>query len=173
MLLRLFKDGVDDLTLCSSPSGGEITAQLGARFDRQLIYTAIADTLISVNPYKYLPITTDDHITLYQNATGQVPPHIYNIAEQAFRRLCDDRESQCVIISGESGSGKVSPHFPLPPSPPLEGKRDRERAFGVVVFRKFPPFFFRVLSESNSRPDHHPWSLTCAHTYRRLRQNSS
>lgn len=44
-----------------------MTAQLGARFDRELIYTAIGDTLISVNPYKYLPITTDDHISLYQN----------------------------------------------------------------------------------------------------------
>eukprot|EP00727_Mastigamoeba_balamuthi_P009664 m51a1_g532 putative myosin IK (1161) ;mRNA; f:373782-379358 len=107
MLLKLFKEGVEDLTLCSNPSTSEITAQLSARLAREFIYTGIGDVLISVNPYKYLPQYSETHIHMYQNATGQTPPHIFNIAEQCYRRLCDDKESQCVIISGESGSGKT------------------------------------------------------------------
>jgi myosin heavy subunit len=48
-MFKLFASGVDDLVLVSSPSNGEITAQIGARFDRELIYTAIGDVLIAVS----------------------------------------------------------------------------------------------------------------------------
>ena len=107
-MFRLFTSGVDDLVMVSSPSNGEITKQLGARFDRELIYTNIGDVLISVNPYKRLPIFGDEHIRMYQNSSGHdATPHVFNLAEQAYRRLADDKESQCVIISGESGAGKV------------------------------------------------------------------
>jgi myosin-1 len=108
-MFRLFKEGVEDLVMCSSPSNGELTKQLGARFDRELIYTAIGDVLVSMNPYKYLPITGPEQISFYQNSSGQgaVPPHVYLLAERAYRRLVDDKESQCVIISGESGAGKT------------------------------------------------------------------
>jgi len=95
--------------MCSSPSNGELTKQLGARFDRELIYTNISDVLVSINPYKYLPITGPEQISMYQNSSGQgsVPPHVYLLAERAYRRLVDEKESQCVIISGESGAGKT------------------------------------------------------------------
>ena len=81
-MFRMFKSGVDDLVLISSPSNGEITSQLGARFDRELIYTAIGDVLISVNPYKQLPITGEEHIKMYQYSKAtDAPPHIYKLAE--------------------------------------------------------------------------------------------
>ena len=47
-MFKLFASGVDDLVLVSSPSNGEITAQIGARFDREIIYTNIGDVLIAV-----------------------------------------------------------------------------------------------------------------------------
>ena len=108
-MFRLFKEGVDDLVLCPHPSNSELAKQLGARFDRELMYTNISDVLISVNPYRNLPITGEEFIRMYQNSAGShdVPPHIYHLAERAYRRLVDDKESQCVIISGESGAGKT------------------------------------------------------------------
>ncbi|GMI22820.1 hypothetical protein TeGR_g6450 [Tetraparma gracilis] len=36
-----------------------------------------------------------------------VPPHIFAVAEAAFRTMLSEEESQCVIISGESGAGKT------------------------------------------------------------------
>ena len=48
-MFKLFASGVDDLVLVSNPSNGEITAQIGARFDRELIYTNIGDVLIAVS----------------------------------------------------------------------------------------------------------------------------
>ena len=35
------------------------------------------------------------------------PPHIYALADNMYRSMTTDLESQCVIISGESGAGKT------------------------------------------------------------------
>ncbi len=48
---------------------------------------------------------------MYLNSNiGNTPPHVYQLAEQAYRRMVNEGESQAVIISGESGAGK-SPSF--------------------------------------------------------------
>lgn len=105
----MFKEGVDDLVMCSHPNNSELTKQLGARFDRELMYTNIGEVLVSLNPYKHLPITGEEFVRMYQNSSGShdVPPHIFCLAERAYRRLVDDKENQCVIISGESGAGEI------------------------------------------------------------------
>jgi len=73
-----------------------------------LIYTNIGDVLIAVNPYKRLPIYGDDHIKMYENSSiGNTTPHIYQLAEQAYRHMVIEGASQAVIISGESGAGKT------------------------------------------------------------------
>ncbi|MDP2437853.1 MAG: hypothetical protein Q8P67_19090, partial [archaeon] len=95
--------------MISSPSNGEITTQLETRLMRDFIYTNIGEVLVSVNPYKQLPMFGEEHIAMYQNSSGghDTPPHIYALAERAYKRLCALNESQSVIISGESGAGKT------------------------------------------------------------------
>ena len=34
-------------------------------------------------------------------------PHVFGTTEAAYRRMKVERESQCFVISGESGSGKT------------------------------------------------------------------
>ena len=36
-----------------------------------------------------------------------MPPHVFAVAEAAFRAMTEEEDSQCVIISGESGAGKT------------------------------------------------------------------
>jgi len=37
----------------------------------------------------------------------ELPPHVYALAEDAYHTLVFEEESQCIIISGESGAGKT------------------------------------------------------------------
>lgn len=55
--------------------------------------------LLSVNPFKRLPITGQDYVDKYRGKyRHELPPHIYALAEEAYRAVKNDRENQCVII---------------------------------------------------------------------------
>uniref|UniRef100_T1IUX4 Myosin motor domain-containing protein n=1 Tax=Strigamia maritima TaxID=126957 RepID=T1IUX4_STRMM len=70
--------------------------------------TYIGNVVISVNPYKKLALYSGDVIQAYQSRSMfDLPPHIYAIADVAYRSMRDKNLDQCMIISGESGSGKT------------------------------------------------------------------
>ncbi|GBP21052.1 Myosin-IB [Eumeta japonica] len=70
--------------------------------------TYIGNVLVSVNPYKNLPIYTPEKIKqYYKKAFFEATPHIFAIADNAYRSLVNEHREQCILISGESGSGKT------------------------------------------------------------------
>jgi myosin-9 len=82
--------------------------KLFQRFERGKIYTYVGEILIAVNPYKFFPIYNPKYIEAYQNKKlGELQPHIFAIADEAFQNMLKERKDQCVVISGESGSGKT------------------------------------------------------------------
>lgn len=96
------------MVLISKLKDEEVMENLKKRHAAELIYTYIGNVLISVNPYKTLPIFGPDQIHEYRGKfRHELPPHIYALAEAAYRSLTTDGENQCVIISGESGAGKT------------------------------------------------------------------
>lgn len=63
-----------------------------------------------MNPLKAIEIYSKQISSLYQNSDNvraTLPPHIYAIAEQCYREMMRTQQSQCILISGESGSGKT------------------------------------------------------------------
>lgn len=101
---------LDDDDLCRLPDLNEQTLleKLFQRFERGKIYTYVGEILIAVNPYKFFPIYNPKYINAYQNRRlGELQPHIFAIADEAFHRMLKERKDQCVVISGESGSGKT------------------------------------------------------------------
>lgn len=61
-----------------------------------------------INPYKNLPIYSDDIIDAYKGQRrNDRPPHIYAIADQAYRDMLHDTEDQAILCTGESGAGKT------------------------------------------------------------------
>ncbi|XP_034658441.1 unconventional myosin IC isoform X1 [Drosophila subobscura] len=101
--------GVQDFVLLENyQSEDAFIDNLKKRFQENLIYTYIGQVLISVNPYKQLPIYSDAHIKEYKNKHFyEMPPHVFAVTDNAFRSLIEENRGQCVLISGESGSGKT------------------------------------------------------------------
>jgi myosin heavy subunit len=85
-----------------------ILHNLRSRFEKNVIYTAVGTILVSVNPFKLLPIYTPSILDKYiTTGTKGNPPHIFGSADSAFQSLIDNGISQAVCISGESGAGKT------------------------------------------------------------------
>ncbi|XP_060139949.1 unconventional myosin-VI [Globicephala melas] len=79
------------------------------RYSKDRIYTYVANILIAVNPYFDIPkIYSSETIKSYQGKSlGTMPPHVFAIADKAFRDMKVLKMSQSVIVSGESGAGKT------------------------------------------------------------------
>ncbi|CAF2092420.1 unnamed protein product [Rotaria magnacalcarata] len=99
----------DDLALLPEISEQSLLYDLEMRYRQGQIYTYIGDILIALNPFDHLPIYGRQISELYKNTESIVslPSHIYGCAERLYRNMLREKTSQCVVISGLSGSGKT------------------------------------------------------------------
>uniref|UniRef100_A0AAA9TSS7 Myosin IH n=1 Tax=Bos taurus TaxID=9913 RepID=A0AAA9TSS7_BOVIN len=103
------KVGVQDFVLLDAyTSESAFLDNLRKRFSENLIYTYIGTLLVSVNPYQELGIYTLSQMELYQGVNFfELPPHVYAIADNAYRMMCSELNNHFILISGESGAGKT------------------------------------------------------------------
>ncbi|XP_049916791.1 unconventional myosin-XVB [Epinephelus moara] len=101
-------DEVEDLSQLEEVCESSVLLNLKKRFQRDCIYTYIGNMLLSINPFKPLNIYTEELRQKYQGKEQQRnPPHMYAIADVAFSQSQASTQEQCIIISGQSGSGKT------------------------------------------------------------------
>ncbi|XP_047186505.1 unconventional myosin-VIIa-like isoform X3 [Scophthalmus maximus] len=100
--------GVEDMIRLGDLNEAGILRNLLIRYNEHVIYTYTGSILVAVNPYQLLPIYTPDQIRLYTNKKiGELPPHIFAIADNCYFNMQRNNKDQCCIISGESGAGKT------------------------------------------------------------------
>ncbi|NXK38824.1 MYO9B protein, partial [Piprites chloris] len=102
------QEDFDDL--CNLPNLTEATLleNLKCRFLKHRIYTYAGSILIAINPFKFLPIYNPKYVKMYENhQLGKLEPHIFAIADVAYHTMLKKHVNQCIVISGESGSGKT------------------------------------------------------------------
>ncbi|XP_072782692.1 unconventional myosin-VIIa isoform X3 [Taeniopygia guttata] len=100
--------GVEDMIRLGDLNEAGILRNLLIRYREHLIYTYTGSILVAVNPYQLLPIYSPEQIRLYTNKKiGEMPPHIFAIADNCYFNMQRNNKDQCCIISGESGAGKT------------------------------------------------------------------
>ncbi|KAK5574928.1 hypothetical protein RB653_010182 [Dictyostelium firmibasis] len=101
-------EGVDDLSFLSHLHEPAILHNLHHRYNLNQIYTYIGKILIAINPYTSLPLYGKEMISAYYGKQlGTLAPHVYAVAEDAFKDMRYDGTSQSILVSGESGAGKT------------------------------------------------------------------
>ncbi|KAK5619473.1 Unconventional myosin-Vc [Crenichthys baileyi] len=101
--------GENDLTALSYLHEPAVLHNLKVRFvESRIIYTYCGIILVAVNPYKQLPIYGDAIIHAYSGQNmGDMDPHIFAVAEEAYKQMARNHKNQSIIVSGESGAGKT------------------------------------------------------------------
>uniref|UniRef100_A0A8C0C7H5 Unconventional myosin-Ib n=1 Tax=Balaenoptera musculus TaxID=9771 RepID=A0A8C0C7H5_BALMU len=100
--------GVGDMVLLEPLNEETVINNLKKRFDHNEIYTYIGSVVISVNPYRSLPIYSPEKVEDYRNRNFyELSPHIFALSDEAYRSLRDQDKDQCILITGESGAGKT------------------------------------------------------------------
>ncbi|XP_052526541.1 myosin-IIIa-like isoform X2 [Tympanuchus pallidicinctus] len=101
-----------DLAALAELDEASLLGALRDRFLRQQIYTDVGDILIAVNPFQPLQLYGREVSEQYRcHEKGTLPPHIFAVADRAYQAMLGRRgarpQSQCIVISGESGAGKT------------------------------------------------------------------
>ncbi|GBG28215.1 Myosin-2A [Hondaea fermentalgiana] len=93
----------DDLTNLLYIHEASILHNLAARFKMGKPHSFISRVLLSVNPIQ----DVNEPLELAGRKEALDTPHPFSVAENAFQQLERQSTSQCIVISGESGSGKT------------------------------------------------------------------
>ncbi|XP_074596789.1 unconventional myosin ID [Brevipalpus obovatus] len=102
------QQSVDDLILLNEVTMPAVMRNSKARFCQGKIYTYIGEVCVSINPYRTMNIYTNELIQDYKGREiFERPPHIFAIANAAFKTMKSNMKDTCIVISGESGSGKT------------------------------------------------------------------
>lgn len=83
-----------------------ILNSLRVRYWKGHVYSYTGPILIAVNPWRQVDIYNLNVMQAYKEGRSK-GPHIFGIANNAFRALVNNRKNQCILISGESGAGKT------------------------------------------------------------------
>ena len=106
-----------DLIEMNSLHEAPLLDTLRKRWSKDSMYTNTGEILVSINPYHNIPGLYENPLKYLDlsktNSAKSLPPHVYAIANNALRETIrtkfddEDKVSQSIIVTGESGAGKT------------------------------------------------------------------
>lgn len=146
-------ESTEDLTNLSYLNEPAVLNSIRTRYtNRAQIYTYSGIVLVAVNPFSAVPLYGNELVQAYAGKrkgevrskpiftrksyqvlmhyySTQLEPHLFAIAEEAYRCMIRDGKNQTIIVSGESGAGKtvsakyIMRYFATVDDPDKPGKR--------------------------------------------------
>ncbi|CAO0799156.1 unnamed protein product [Mucor circinelloides] len=122
----------DDLTNLSYLNEPAVLNTIRTRYMQRLIYTYSGIVLIAVNPFDRVALYDPDIVQQYSGRRrGELEPHLFAIAEDAYRCMIREQVNQTIVVSGESGAGKtvsakyIMRYFATADDQELQGKKQK------------------------------------------------
>ncbi|KRG01666.1 uncharacterized protein Dmoj_GI10098, isoform H [Drosophila mojavensis] len=102
-------DLVEDICELKYLNEASVLHCLRQRYASNLIHTKAGPTLLVVNPMAPLSLYSEKVVSMFRGCkTEDMPPHVYSLAQTAYRSLVETRRDQSLIFMGRSGSGKTT-----------------------------------------------------------------
>lgn len=91
---------MQDMTTLSYLNEPGVLWNLKARYQLDGIYTYTGSILIAVNPFASLPLLYGRHMMEQYKGRplGELSPHVYAIADAAFKQMRKDNRSQSILV---------------------------------------------------------------------------
>ncbi|XP_064019010.1 unconventional myosin-Ig isoform X1 [Pogoniulus pusillus] len=100
--------GKADFVLLDEVTMEQFLENLRLRFSEGRIYTYIGEVVVAINPYRALPLYGPPVVEQYRGRElYERPPHLYALADAAYKAMKRRAKDTCIVISGESGAGKT------------------------------------------------------------------
>ncbi|KAI0928102.1 hypothetical protein AcW2_004226 [Taiwanofungus camphoratus] len=98
----------DDLATLSHLNEPSVLHTIRNRYAQHSIYTYSGIVLIAMNPFQRVTLYGPEIIQAYSGRRrGELEPHLFAIAEDAYTAMSRNGIGQTIIVSGESGAGKT------------------------------------------------------------------
>uniref|UniRef100_A0A8B9N1U2 Myosin IG n=1 Tax=Accipiter nisus TaxID=211598 RepID=A0A8B9N1U2_9AVES len=100
--------GKADFVLLDEVTMEQFLENLRRRFLQGRIYTYIGEVVVAVNPYRMLDLYGPPVVERYRGRElYERPPHLFALADAAYKAMKRRAKDTCIVISGESGAGKT------------------------------------------------------------------
>ncbi|XP_072325692.1 unconventional myosin-XVIIIa isoform X4 [Scyliorhinus torazame] len=102
-------DRVEDLASLLYLNESSVLHTLRQRYGGNLIHTYAGSNMIVVNPLSSPSMYSEKVMHMFKGCRREdTSPHVYAIAQVAYRNLLTTRQDQSIVLLGRSGSGKTT-----------------------------------------------------------------
>ncbi|XP_053332013.1 unconventional myosin-XVIIIa isoform X3 [Clarias gariepinus] len=102
-------DRVEDLSSLLYLNESSIMHTLRQRYGGNLVHTYAGSNIVVINPVSAPSMYSEKVMHMFKGCRREdTAPHIYGVAQAAYRKLLTTRQDQSIVLLGKSGSGKTA-----------------------------------------------------------------